>query len=104
MDNIPILDGEEWWSSQAIDDYNAVIRSLLGLTKSCIELKIKLEESKKLHSELSLHNATHNIELETEEWFSFCASLSETEVSKMANAVECKLNIFVAKYLKHKRK
>lgn len=100
MNNIPILDGEEWWSSQAIDDYNDLIRSLLGLTKSCIELKIKLEESKKLHAELSLHNATHNIELETDAWFSYCASLSETEISEIANAVEGKLNIFVEKYLK----
>ena len=73
--DIPILDGEEWWSSQAIDDTDSVIRSLLELTNSCIELKIKVEDAKKLHAELSLHNTTHNIELETNKWLAFCISL-----------------------------
>ena len=63
--DIPVLDGEEWWSSQAIDDTDSVIRSLLELTNSCIELKIKVEDAKQLHVELSLYNATHNIEFET---------------------------------------
>ena len=87
--DIPILDGEEWWASQAIDNTDSVIRSLLELTKSCIE-----------HAELSLHNTTNNIELETNKWLLFCASLSGSAVAEMANAVEDKLNIFVAKHLK----
>jgi hypothetical protein len=100
MDGIPILDGEEWWASQAIEDTDSVIRSLLDLTNSCIELNIKLEESKQLHSELSLHNATHNIELVTDKWLAFCASLRITETSEMADEVEKKLNDYVFKYLK----
>ena len=48
--DILVLDGEEWWASQAIDDTDSVIRRLLDLTNSCVELKIKLEESKQLHS------------------------------------------------------
>lgn len=100
MDGIPILDGEEWWASQAIEDTDSVIRSLLALTNSCIQLEIKLEESKQLHAELSLHNATHNIELETDKWIAFCASLRSTEISEMADEVEKKLNTYVFKYLK----
>ena len=98
--DIPILDGEEWWSSQAIDDTDSVIKSLLDLIKSCIELKIMLDDSKQLHAELSLHNATYNIELETDKWLTFCASLRNTEISDKANEVEDKLNTFVAKHLK----
>ncbi len=98
--DIPILDGEEGWASQAIDDTDSVIRSLLDLANSCVELNINLKESKKLHAELSLHNATHNIELETNKWLAFCASLSHSAVVEMANAVEDKLIIFVAKHLK----
>ena len=101
--NIPVLDSDEWWASQAIDDTDSVIRSLLELTNSCIELKIKLEDANQLHAELSLHNTTHNIELETNKWLAFCISLRETEMAEMANAVENKLIIFVSKYLKNRR-
>jgi hypothetical protein len=98
--DIPILEGEEWWASQAIDDTDSVIRSLLDLTNSCIELKINREESKQLRAELSLHNATHNIELETDKWLVFCASLRSTEISELAGEVENKLIAYVSKYLK----
>ena len=98
--DIPILDGEEWWASQAIDDTDSVIVSLLDLTNSCIKLNIKQEESKQLHTELSLHNNQHNIKLETDKWLSFCVSLKDTKISKMADEVENKLNIFVSKHLK----
>ena len=100
--DIPILDGEEWWSSQAIDDTDSVIRSLLDLTNSCIELKINVEDAKQLQAQLSLHNATNYIELETNKWLAFCISLRETEMAEMANAVENKLIIFVSKYLKNR--
>jgi len=98
--DIPILDGEEWWSSQAIDDTDSVIRSLLVLTNSCIELKIRVEDAKQLHAKLSLHNNQHTIELETDKWLTFCASLRNTEISDKASEVEDKLNTFVAKHLK----
>lgn len=100
--DIPILDGEEGWASQAIDDTDSVIRSLLDLTNFCVELKIKLEESKQLHAELSRHNYQHNIELETDKWIAYCACLRDTEISKMADEVENKLNAYVSKYLKNR--
>ena len=98
--HIPVLDGEEWWSSQAIDDTDSVIRSLLELTNSCIELKIKVEDAKQLHAELSLYNATHNIEFETNKWLAFCISLRQTEISEIAYNVESNLNVYACKYLK----
>ena len=100
--DIPILDGEEWWASQAIDDTDSVIRILLDLTNSCIELKIKVEDAKKLHAELSLHNATHNIELETNKWLAFCFSLRQTEMAELANAVENKLIAYIFKHLNNR--
>jgi hypothetical protein len=98
--DIPILDGEEWLASQAIDDTDSVIRSLLDLTNFCIELKIKLEVSKQLHFELSLHNGMHNIDLEIEKWLSFCAVLRDTDISEMADEVSIKLRAYVVKHLK----
>ena len=98
--DIPVLDGEEWWASQAIDDTDSVIRSLLDLTNSCVELNIRLEESKQLHAELNLHNNQHNIELETDKWIAFCASLRDTEISDIADEVENKLIAYVSKHLK----
>jgi hypothetical protein len=97
--DIPVLDGEEWWASQAIDDTDSVIRSLLDLTISCVELNIKLEESKQLHAELNLHNNQHNIELETDKWIAFCASLRDSEISDIANEISIKLKIYVEKHL-----
>jgi hypothetical protein len=58
------------------------------------------EDAKQLHAELSLHNKYHNIELETDKWIAFCASLSETEISDMANEVSIKLKTYVDKHLK----
>jgi len=98
--DLPILDGEEWWSGQVIDDSDSLINSLLDLTKSCIELKITLEESKLLHAELSLHNVAHNIEIQTDKWIAFCANLRDAETSKMADEVEHKLNAYVSKHVK----
>ena len=98
--NIPILDGEDWLASQAIDDTDSVIRSMLDLTNHCIELKIKLKDSTKLHTDLSLHNAAHNIELETDKWFTFCASLKDTEISEMSNEVSIKLKTYIEKHFK----
>ena len=100
--DIPVLDGEEWWSSQAIEDTDSVIRSLLELTNSCIELKIKVEDAKQLHAELSLYNATHNIEFETNKWLAFCISLRQTEISEIAYNVESNLNVYACKYLKNR--
>jgi hypothetical protein len=99
---IPISDGEDWWASEAIDDTDSVIKSLLNLTKSCIKLNIRLAESMQLHAELSLYNATHNIELETDKWLKFCASLRDTEISKVADNVQNKLNAYVSKHLKNR--
>lgn len=99
---IPISDGEDWWASEAIDDTDSVIKSLLNLTKSCIKLNIRLAESMQLHAELSLYNATHNIELETDKWLTFCASLRDTEISKVADNVQNKLNAYVSKHLKNR--
>jgi len=98
--DIPVLDGEEWWSSQAIDDTDSVIRSLLELTNTCIELKIKVEDAKQLQAQLSLHNKTHNIKLETNKWLAFCISLRQTEISELACKVESNLNFYSCKYLK----
>ena len=97
--DVTILDGEEWWASEAIDDTDSVISSLLELTNSCIELKIMGEDAKQLHAELSLHNTTRNIELETNKWLAFCISLRQTEISDIANKVENKLNAFTSKHL-----
>ena len=100
--DIPILDGEEWWASQAIDDTDSVISSLLDLTIICIKLKIKFEDAKQLHAELSLYNVTHNIELETNKWLAFCFSLRQTEMAEMANKVENKLRAFSFKHLNNR--
>ena len=104
MKDIPILDGEEWWASQSIDDTDSAIKSLLDLTKSCMELNVNIDDAKLLLAELSLHSAKQNIELETDKWLIFCASLRGSDVAEMANAVEDELNIFVAKHLRSRRK
>ena len=97
--DIPILDGEEWWSSEAIDDTDSIIKSLLELTKSSIELSIRFEDAKQLHAELSLHNTTHNIELEINKWLALCASLRQSELAEMAIIVQNNLTAYVSKHL-----
>lgn len=100
MIDMLILDGEEWRESQAIDDNDSIISNLLDLTNSCIELMINAEDAKQLQAQLNLHNATHNIELETSKWHTFCISLRQTEIVETANEVENKLNSYISKHLK----
>ena len=97
-----LIDGEEWWASQAIDDTDSAIRSLLELTNSCIELKINVEDAKQLQAQLSLHNATNYIELETNKWIIFCISLRQTEISEIAKKVENKLNAYASQHLNNR--
>ena len=95
-----ILGSEDlMWRSEVYDDTDSVIKSVLDLTKSCIELNVKIVESKQLHDELSLHNEMHNLELKTDAFLTFCSSLRDTEISKMADEVENKLNAYVFKWL-----
>ena len=79
------------WRSEVYDDTRSVIKSLLDLTKSCIELNVKFDESKQLLADLSLHNETHNTELEIDNWLEFCASLGETALADKAKVVGIKL-------------
>lgn len=100
--DIPILDGEEWWASQAIDDTDSVIRSLLELTNACSKLEIKVKDAKQLQAELSLHNDHHYIDLETDKWLAFCISLRQDSVVEMANNVENKLIAYISKHLNNR--
>jgi hypothetical protein len=98
--DIPILEGEDWWASQAIDDTDSLIKSLLALSNSCINLRINLSDSINLHDELSLHNDSHNIELDTDKWLAFCHCLAETKLADNANEVENLIVNYVSKHLK----
>ena len=100
MLDIPTLDGEDWWASEAIDDTDSLIMNLLDLSKSCIELSIRIEDAKQLFSDLSLHNRTHNIELETDKWLAFCEKLIGTAVAETAAELEDRLKAYVTKHLK----
>lgn len=98
--DIPILDGEEWCASEAIDNSSAIVRSMLELVKICIDSGIRLEESKHLLAELSLHTNENNINLETDKWLEFCRVLLETSLVEKSNEVLLKLNIYVVKHRK----
>jgi len=102
MDRIPILDNEELWAGQVIDDTNLAIRSLLDLVNRCIELKINSKESEELYAELCLHNANHNIELEIDRWLAFCTVLNETVLADKSEFVQIILNTYSVKHLKSK--
>ena len=99
MDNEQTLDGEEWWASEAVDDTDSLIGSLLKLSKFCMERNVNVADAKLLFAELSLHNDKHNIELDTDKWLIFCARQRESDVADMANEVEVKLKTYVKKYL-----
>ena len=98
-DEFPILDGEEWWSSKAIDDTDSIVRSLLKLTNSCVELNINLEHSKQLQAELILNSDNHNIDIV--KWLDYCSDLSGTSVSEEAMGIKKELNIYLSKYLRN---
>ena len=98
-----ILGSEDlMWRSEVLDDTDFVIKSLLDLAQSCIDLNIREEHSKQLHAELSLHINQHNIEQAIDKWFVFCASLRDTDISEMGNEVENKLYLYVSKHLKNR--
>lgn len=93
-----ILSSEDlMWRSKVYDDTNFLIKSMIDLTNSCIELKIQEEDAKQLRAELSLNN---NIEIETDKWRAFCISLTQTDISDKAKEVEDVLKVYIYKHLK----
>ena len=96
-----ILGSEDlMWRSEVLDDTDFVIKSLLDLAQSCIDLNIREKHSKRLHAELTLHINQHNIEQATDKWLAFCVSLRDTEISDKAKKVEFQLNTYVVNHLK----
>jgi hypothetical protein len=97
--DIPILDGEEWWSSASIDDTDKIIRQLRDLANLCLEMEIKPEKANAFISTLGEHSPLISIEVDTEAWLKFCDQLSDTSISSFASSAEKMINDYVQKHL-----
>ena len=102
MMEIPIIDGEEWWSSSAIDDTDNILRLFISLLDSCIKAQINVERSNILLSKISSCSDQGFSRLNVEEWIDFCVHLSDTNLSKEASQMRDELEKFTHKHLPSK--
>jgi hypothetical protein len=98
MGDIPLLDGEEWQASIAIDETDSVTRSMRKLIDMCIDSDITLDKAKQLEDELILCNTNSISNLDIDKWISFCESLLKTRLCKEASEVELMLKKYRYNY------
>jgi len=96
---IPVLEGEEWWSSAAIDDADQLIRSVSGLADACITQGINSENALALRSSLERMSPITGSKLNTSAWEDFCSELSNTKLAGEADLVQKKISSFITRYL-----
>jgi hypothetical protein len=102
MVDIPTLDGEEWWSSSAIDDTDSVVKHFTSLLRACINSGINVERSNVLLTKILANSVSSLIPLEVENWLDFCAHLSHTNLSQDASQMRNELEKFTRKHLPSK--
>jgi hypothetical protein len=98
MDDIEILDGEEWWSSKVIDETSLLINQLTNLVKLCLTHQINCAEAKSLSRILSQNSSSNSIEFDFDDCLTFCRSLSTTVLSSEASNVEKSLIRYIETY------
>lgn len=102
MVDIPILDGEEWWSSSVIDDTDSVIKHFTSLLHTCVNSGIYVDISNVLLTKILANSVANLIPSEVENWLDFCAHLSHTNLSKEASQMRDELEKFTHKHLPSK--
>jgi len=100
MDIIPILDGEEWWSTKVIDETDRLIKQLMELVNTCLNREINSDQANELSEILSEHSSNNSIEINIESWLTFCRNLSSTELSDDASIVEISIINYRNNFLK----
>jgi hypothetical protein len=100
MEIIPILDGEEWWSTKVIDEADRLINQLIELVHTCLKREINFDQANELSEILSEHSSRNSIEINIDSWLTFCRNLSSTELSDDALIVERSIVSYGNKYLK----
>lgn len=97
--DIEILDGEEWWASEAIDDASKLILQLQKLAELCLKMDVTAEKADILISNIKAHSLSNSIELDPNSWLDFCHQLRGTSLSDQSVFVENMINEFVKKHL-----
>ena len=102
--DIEILDGEEWWESEAIDDASKLILQLQKLAELCLKMEIFADKADILISNIKAQSPSNSIELDPNSWLDFCHQLRGTSLSDKSAFVESMINEFVQKHLPLKDK
>jgi len=97
--NIPLLEGEEIWASEAIDETSYFLTRLLKLVESSIESKLNFSEANSIHSELiaCINNPKESYHVKT--WLDFCRSLEQTALECESREVIAEMKKFVINHL-----
>ena len=99
MIHFPVIDGEEWWASDAIDATTSIVARLSKLAETCMSLKVNVNDATDFLNELALIDDSNSIEFITQKGLMYCKSLSGTEIKDKAFEVEFLLNKFIEKHL-----
>ena len=93
--DIEILDGEDWWGSEAIDDATKLILQLQKLAELCLKIEVISEKADILISNIKAHSLSSPIELDPNSRLDFFYQLRGTSLSAKSAFVENMINEFV---------
>jgi hypothetical protein len=97
--HFPVIDGEEWWASDAIDATTSIVARLSKLAETCISLKVNVSNATDFLNELTLIDNSNSVQFITQKGLRYCKSLSDTEVKDKAFKVEFLLKKYIEKHL-----
>ena len=97
--NLPLLEGEEIWASESVDDAAKFLTHLLNLVEAAVASKLNFSEASGVRSELiaCINNPNESYHIKT--WLDFCRSLEQTALESDAREVTAELKKFVMKHL-----
>lgn len=97
--NIPLVEGEDIWASESVDQGSEFLSRLLNLVESSVESKLNFSEAGRVHSQLiaCINNPKETYHIKS--WLEFCRSLEQTPLKGEAREVIAEMKKFVTKFL-----
>ena len=103
MSDVPILDGEEWWSSKAIDDATSMLSGLRRLAESSIAADINTQAANSMLQHVIEYNEASEQGINLADSLAYCESLLNTILSVDAQDLIGKIKEYDQAYFNRKK-
>lgn len=103
LSDIPILDGEEWWSSKVSDDTASLLSGLRRLAESSIAADINIQTANIMLQHILEYDETSGEGIDLAVSLAYCESLLNTLLSAEAQALIGKIKEYDHAYFNGKK-